>query len=79
MEGLTGGPVAKTPHSQCRGPGFDLWSGNQSLHATTKRFHAATKTWHSQNTHTKKNFLREIGKGGDKNKRRVDQNISMYF
>ena len=27
----------------------------------------------------KKNFLREIGKGGDKNKRRVDQNISMYF
>ena len=23
-----GGPVAKTPHSQSRGPGFDLWSGN---------------------------------------------------
>ena len=23
-----GGPVAKTPHSQCRGRGFDLWSGN---------------------------------------------------
>ena len=23
-----GGPVAKTPHSQCRGPGFDPWSGN---------------------------------------------------
>jgi len=22
------GPVAKTPHSQCRGPGFDPWSGN---------------------------------------------------
>ena len=23
-----GGPVAKTPCSQCRGPGFDPWSGN---------------------------------------------------
>ena len=23
-----GGPVAKTNHSQCRGPGFDPWSGN---------------------------------------------------
>ena len=22
------GPVAKTVHSQCRGPGFDPWSGN---------------------------------------------------
>ena len=23
-----GGPVAKAPHSQCRGPRFDPWSGN---------------------------------------------------
>ena len=23
-----GGPVAKTQHSQCRGPGFNPWSGN---------------------------------------------------
>ena len=23
-----GGPVAKTPCSECRGPGFALWSGN---------------------------------------------------
>ena len=23
-----GGPVAKTPHYQCRGPGFHPWSGN---------------------------------------------------
>ena len=23
-----GGLVAKTPHSQCRGPGLDCWSGN---------------------------------------------------
>ena len=23
-----GGPVAKTPHSYCRRPGFDPWLGN---------------------------------------------------
>ena len=23
-----GGPGAKTPHSQCRAPGFNPWSGN---------------------------------------------------
>ena len=23
-----GGPVVKTPRSQCEGPGFDPWSGN---------------------------------------------------
>ena len=23
-----GGSVVKTPHSQCRGPGFNPWSGN---------------------------------------------------
>ena len=23
-----GGPVVKTQHSQCRGPGFNPWSGN---------------------------------------------------
>ena len=34
--GLPGGPVAKTPCSKCRGPGFDPWSGNLSSHATTK-------------------------------------------
>ena len=24
---IRGGPVAKTPYSQCRVPGFDPWSG----------------------------------------------------
>ena len=23
-----GGPVVKTPHSQCRGPRYNSWSGN---------------------------------------------------
>ena len=43
-----GGPVAKTPSSQCRGPGFDTWSGNWIPHATTKIEHATTETQHSQ-------------------------------
>ena len=28
MRDFPRGTVVKTPHSQCRGPGFDLWSGN---------------------------------------------------
>ena len=28
MKDFHGGPVAKTFCSQCRGPGFDPWSGN---------------------------------------------------
>ena len=31
-----GGPVGKAPLSQCRGPGFNPWSGNQIPHAATK-------------------------------------------
>ena len=42
------GPVAKTPCSQCRGPGFNPWSGNYIPLATTKSSHAATKTQRSQ-------------------------------
>ena len=34
--------MAKTPHSLCRGPGFDPWLGNWIPHAITKSFHAAT-------------------------------------
>ena len=30
------GPVAKTLHSQCRGPGFNPWSENWIPHTTTK-------------------------------------------
>ena len=38
-----GGPVGKTPRSQCRGPRFDPWSGNLIPCATTKSLLAATK------------------------------------
>ena len=47
MEGLPCGPVAETPSSQCRGQGFDSWSGNYiphaNWHAPTKNSHAATE------------------------------------
>ena len=33
---FSGGPVAKTPHSQCRGPMFHPWSENEISHVTTK-------------------------------------------
>ena len=40
-----GGPVAKTLHSQYRGPRFNPQSGNQEPHAISKSSHAATKAW----------------------------------
>ena len=38
-----GGPVAKTPHSQCREPGFDSWLGNKIPNGTTKSSYTTTK------------------------------------
>ena len=38
-----GGPMAKTLHSQCWGPGFNPWSGKEIPHAATKSSHAPTK------------------------------------
>ena len=35
--------MAKTLSIQYRGSGFNPWSGNKILHATTKSLHAATK------------------------------------
>ena len=50
-----GGPVARTPHSQCRRPGFDPWSGTRShmpqlrvCMSPLKIPNAETKTRHSQ-------------------------------
>jgi hypothetical protein len=54
-----GGPGAKTPCSQCRGPGFDFWSGNQIPHASTKGSHASTKL--QPNKLKKENSLANAG------------------
>ena len=51
-----GGPVAKTPQSQCRGSRYNTWSGKYIPHTTTKKILCAaieipcvaTKTQHSQ-------------------------------
>ena len=43
IRGFSAGPVAKIPRSQCRGPKFDPWSGNQIPHTASNSSHAATK------------------------------------
>ena len=43
-----GGPMAKTLLSECRGPGFQPWSGNESPHAIPKSFHEVIRTQHGQ-------------------------------
>ena len=40
--GFPGAPVAKTPSSQCRGPGFHFWLGKARSHMPP------TKTQHNQ-------------------------------
>ena len=49
--------MAKTLHSQCRGPRFDPWSGCNIPHATTK-------TWHSQIVIRKKTLTLGKTEGG---------------
>ena len=36
LQDFPGGPVAKTLHSRCRGPGFDPWSGSYIPQASTR-------------------------------------------
>ena len=54
---FSGDPVARIPHSQCRGPGFHPWWGNQIPHATTKSLHSITKIRRSQINKMLKTFL----------------------
>ena len=42
-QGFPGGPVAKIPHSQCKGPGSHPWSGNEMPCTTAKSLRVATK------------------------------------
>ena len=42
LVGLPGGPAAKTPCVQCRGPGFRPWSGTWIPRAGTKSSNATT-------------------------------------
>ena len=38
-----GGPVVRTRHSHCRGPGFDPWSGNQDPKGLAAKKNPKTK------------------------------------
>ena len=53
LQGLPGGygfcSVAKAPYSQCRGPGFNIWSGNSIPYARTKRSRMPRKDGRSYN------------------------------
>ena len=40
---LPWGSVVETLHSQCRGPGFDPWSGKSVPHTATRSVCAATE------------------------------------
>ena len=71
MRDFPGGPVVKTPHSQCRG--FNVWSGNQMPQA-------ATKTWLRQinlKINLKKFFKNSTEKSVIHDK--VSINISSFF
>ena len=48
MLGLPGGPVVKTPYSQCKRPGFDPSQGTRAHMPQLKILHASTKTWYIQ-------------------------------
>ena len=39
--------VAKTSYSQCRGPGFNPWSGKYTTHVTAKSSHTSTRRSHT--------------------------------
>ena len=58
MQDFPGGPVAQTPHFQCREPRFNPWSGNQIPHAPTKDPCATMKTQCSP-TNKQKYFYRK--------------------
>ena len=48
LNNFPAGPVTRTLVSQYGEPGFEPWSGNWILHATTESLHAADKIWYSQ-------------------------------
>ena len=52
-----GDPVVKTLCSQCRGHGFNLWSGNWIPQATIKSLHALTKDSTCRNENQRSHVL----------------------
>ena len=68
MQDFLGGPVAKTPHSQCREPRFNPSQGRARMpqlkvpHAAVKMktLCAETKPWHSQIHKQNKNIFLQL-------------------
>ena len=74
LEEFACGPVAKTLCSQCRGPRFDPWSGNQNPHATTKSLHATTKERRNRVLQLKPSALNERKKKKEIRKSKLSPN-----
>ena len=58
---FSGGIAAKALSLQCRGPGFNIWSGNEILHAATKTRRSQINKYFSKYLHE---LLLKAGVGG---------------
>ena len=56
-----GGPVAKTPCSWCKGPGFNPRSGNYFPHATIKTLHSQISFLKKEKAKRAQNRKKELG------------------
>ena len=60
LKDFSGGSVAKTLRSQCRGPGFNPWSGNWIPHATAKDLMCCNKDGRSCMLQVRPSTAKEI-------------------
>ena len=60
LKDFSGGSVAKTPRSQCRGPWFNPWSGNWIPHATAKDLTCCNKDGRSCMLQVRPSTAKEI-------------------
>ena len=59
-----GGLVATTPRSQCRRPGFNLWSGSQIPYATTKTQCSQINKYLNNSNHNRIVVAKDLGERG---------------
>ena len=76
FKNFPGGPVVKTPCSQCQGPGFNPWLENQIPCATTNSSHATTKDWKIPLAQLRLSEAKWINKYQEKKKK---ENDSTHF
>ena len=79
LQDFPGSPVAETPHTQCRGPGFHSWSGNWIPKKKKKKnSHVAMKTWLGQINSTNKHiFFKVVSAILRMAKQKYERNLSL--